>query len=381
LLVGAGLVIRSFYRLLKVDMGIETDHVITMGLPMSMEQNTDDLRLTNYLHRVVEEVQSVPGVGEAAVTSALPMEGWGFGMPFQISGHPFTDVSHRNSCFFKIVSPSYFQALRMKLSKGRFLAENDAKGSLPVTVINDEMARRYFRDEDPLGKTIQIQQIVTGKHDLGPEVPWQVVGVIGDEKVGDLEDTSAGVYVTFMQSPVVGDDLLVRTKSDPATFGKSIQEAVWRVNKDQPLPDVKTLDQIKSETASSEMLRTVLLGVFAGIALLLSSIGIYGVISYSVAQRTNEIGIRAALGASAWHVLRLVVGQGMLLAGIGLVLGSAGAVGLTRLISSLLYNTSPTDIPTLITVEVVLASVALLACWVPAMRATRVDPITALRYD
>ena len=381
LLVGAGLVIRSFYRLLNVDMGIETEHVVTMGLPMSMNQNTDELRLTSYLQRVVEEVQAVPGVGEAAVTSALPMEGWGFGMPFQISGHPFTDVSHRPSCYFKIVSPSYFQALRMRLRRGRFLADADVKGSLPVTVINDEMARRYFKDEDPLGKTILIQQIVTGKHDLGPEVPWQVVGVAGNEKVGDLEDTSAGVYVTFMQSPVVGDDLLVRTMGDPAALGKSIQEAVWRVNKDQPLPDVKTLDQIKSETVSGEMLRTVLLGVFAGIALLLSAIGIYGVISYSVAQRTNEIGIRAALGASAGHVLRLVVGQGMLLAGVGLVLGSAGAVGLTRLISSLLYNTSPTDIPTLITVEVVLASVALLACWIPAMRATRVDPITALRYD
>ncbi|HYM00484.1 MAG TPA: FtsX-like permease family protein, partial [Blastocatellia bacterium] len=143
----------------------------------------------------------------------------------------------------------------------------------------------------------------------------------------------------------------------------------------------KTLDQIKTETASGEMLRTVLLGIFAAIALLLSAIGIYGVISYSVAQRTNEIGIRSALGASGWQVLRLVIGQGMLLAVIGLAIGTAGAFGLTRLISSLLYSTSPTDIPTLVTVEVVLASVALFACWLPAVRATRVDPITALRYE
>ena len=381
LLAGAGLVIRSFYRLLNVDLGIASDHVLTMGLPMSMNQNTDDLKLTNYLHSILEEIQSVPGVGEAAVTSALPMEGWGFGMPFQISGQPFTDVAHRPACFFKIVSPSYAQALRMKLRRGRFLADGDVKGAMPVTVINEEMARQYFKDEDPIGKTILIQQIVTGKHGLGPEVPWQVVGIVADEKVGDLEDTSAGIYVTFMQSPVVGDELLVRTRSDPAALGKSIQEAVWKVNKDQPLPDVKTLDQIKSETTSGEMLRTVLLGVFAGIALLLSAIGIYGVISYSVAQRTNEIGIRAALGASAWNLLRLVVGQGMLLAGIGLILGSVGAFGLTRLISSLLYNTSTTDIPTLITVELVLGTVALLACSIPAIRATRIDPIRALRSE
>jgi putative ABC transport system permease protein len=381
LLVGAGLVIRSFYRLLNVDMGIKTDHVLTMGLPMSMDQNTDEIRLTNYLHRVLEEVQAVPGVSAAAVTSALPMEGWGFGMPFQISGHPFADLSHRDACFFKIVSPTYFRALGMRLGRGRFLADSDVKGSMPVTVINDEMARKYFKDEDPLGKTLLIQQIITGKHDLGPEVPWQVVGIIGNEKVGELEDTSAGIYVTFMQSPVVGNDLLVRTNSDPGALGKSIQEAVWNVNKDQPLPDVKTMDQIKSETASSEMLRTILLGVFAFIALLLSAIGIYGVISYSVAQRTNEIGIRAALGASSSQLLRLVIGHGMLLAGIGLALGSAGALALTRLMSSLLYNTSPTDLPTLITVELVLGAVALVACTIPATRAMRVDPIVALRYE
>jgi putative ABC transport system permease protein len=381
LLVGAGLVIRSFYRLLNVDMGIKTDHVLTMGLPMSMNQNTDELKLTNYLHRVLEEIQAVPGVGDAAVTSALPMEGWGYGMPFQISSHPFTDASHREACFFKIVSPSYFPALGMKLRRGRFLADSDAKGTLPVTVINEEMATKYFKDEDPLGKTILIQQIVTGKHGLGPEIPWQIVGIIGNEKVNDLEDTSAGIYVTFMQSPVAGSDLLVRAKSDPAALGKSIQEAVWRVNKDQPLPDVKTLDQIKSETASSEMLRTVLLGVFALIALLLSAMGIYGVISYSVAQRTNEIGIRAALGATGSQLLRLVVGQGMLLAGIGLLLGSAGAFALTRLMSSLLYNTSPTDLPTLVTVELVLGAVALVACTIPARRAMRVDPVIALRYE
>ncbi|HEY6329505.1 MAG TPA: ABC transporter permease [Blastocatellia bacterium] len=382
LLAGAGLVIRSFYRLLNVDMGIRTDHVLTMGLPMSMSQNTDGQRLTNYLRGLLESIQAVPGVAEAAVTTTLPMEGWGNGMPFQISSHPFTDVSHRDACFYKVISPSYFRALGMRLDRGRYLADSDTKGSQPAIVINEEMAKEYFyKDEDPLGKTILIQEIVTGKHVDGPEIPWQVVGIVSNEKVGNLEETDPGVYVPFTQNPIVGNDLLVRTHGDPAAMGKAIQEAVWRVNKDQALPDVKTLDQIKSETSSSEMLRTVLLGVFAAVALLLSAIGIYGVISYSVAQRTKEIGIRAALGASALDLLRLVVGHGMLLAGIGLVLGSAGALALTRLMSSLLYNTSPHDWPTLVAVELILASVALAACLVPATRAMRVDPMVALHYE
>jgi len=381
LLVGAGLLIRSFDRLLNIDIGINTDHVITMGLPMSMNRSVDEQVLTNYLRRVQEEIRTVPGVSEAAVTSALPMQGWRFGMRFQISGHAPTDVSQRDECFFKIVSPSYFRALGMKLRRGRFLADGDMKGSVPVTVINDEMARRYFEGEDPLGKTILIAQIITGKHGVGPEIPWQVVGIVGDEKVEDLEDVSAGVYVTFMQSPIVGDYLLVKTTNDPAGLVRSIQEAVWRVKADQALPDVKTLERIKNETTSNGMLRTVLLGVFGLIALLLSAVGIYGVIAYSVAQRTREIGIRAALGASGWQLFWPVVGRGMLLTGIGLAVGSAGAFALTRLISSLLYNTSPNDLPTLITVDLVLAAVAFIASVIPATRAMRLDPATTLRYQ
>lgn len=381
LLVGAGLLIRSFDRLLEIDIGINTDHVLTMGLPMSMNRNMDEQGLTNYLSRVQEEIRTVPGVSEAAVTSVLPMKGWRFGMRFQISGHPPTDPSHREECFFKSVSPSYFRALGMKLRRGRFLADSDIKGSVPAIVINDEMARLYFEDEDPLGKTILIARIITGKHGVGPEIPWQVVGIVGDEKVEDLQDVSPGVYATFMQSPIVGDYLLVKTTNDPAGLVRSIQAAVWRVNRDQALPDVKTLDQIKNETTSNWMLRTVLLGVFALIALLLSAVGIYGVIAYSVAQRTREIGIRAALGASGWQLFWPVVGRGMLLAGIGLAVGSAGSFALTRLISSLLYNTSPNDLLTLITVDLVLGAVAFIASVIPATRAMRLDPVTALRYQ
>jgi putative ABC transport system permease protein len=248
-------------------------------------------------------------------------------------------------------------------------------------MINETMMKRYFPNENPIGKRILIQQIVTGKHELGPEIPWEVVGVVADEKVGSLDDESPGIYVTYMQSPVVGMDLLVRAAGDPQWSIKAIQNAIWQVNRGQALPRVKMLEQIKTESVASDRLRTVLLGLFAAIALVLAAVGIYGVISYSVAQRTHEMGIRAALGATASNLLRLVIGHGMLLAAQGLALGILGSLALTRWLSSLLYNTSPTDPATLITVGLVLGVVALAACCVPARRAAKADPIVALRYE
>ncbi len=381
LLAGAGLLIRSFLRLESVDTGFDSTNVITMGLPMSMDKNTDGARVANYLREITAAVETVPGVRDVAVTSALPMQGWGFGMPFQIVGQPPLDRANRPACFFKIVSASYFRGLGMKFRKGRGLSDNDTKGGAPVTVINETMAKKFFKNEDPIGKQILVQQIVTGKRELGPEVPWQVVGVVADEKVGSLDDISPGMYVPVTQSPIVGMDLLVRGAGDPMLLIKAIQHRVWEINKDQPLTNIKTLEEIKTETLASNRLRTVLLGTFAAIALLLAAVGIYGVISYTVAQRTHEMGIRAALGAGALDLLKLVIGNGMLLAIIGLILGFLGALGLNRLLASLLFETSATDGPTLVAVALVLGLVAFLACYVPGRRATRVDPMVALRYE
>ncbi|MEO7143730.1 MAG: ABC transporter permease [Bryobacteraceae bacterium] len=381
LLTGAGLLIRSFVRLLNIDPGFEAANVLTMGLPMANDQNTDGGRLANYLAEILQRIDALPGVSGAAVTSALPLEGWGLGMWFQIAGQPQMAVATRPSCFFKIVSPSYFGALRMKLRRGRRLAMSDAAGAAPVTVINETMAKRYFKNEDPMGKRILIQQIVTGKHELGPEIPWEVVGVAADEKVNGLDDNSPGVYVSYRQSPVVGMTLLVRAGGDPRLMLKAIQHEVWQINKHQALTDVKLLEQIKSESLGANRLRTGLLGIFAGIALALAAIGIYGVISCTVAQRTHELGVRAALGASAMDLLKLAIGQGMLLVVLGLALGGAAALALTRLISSLLFNTSATDPVTMTGVAAILALVALAACYVPARRAARVDPLVALRYE
>jgi putative ABC transport system permease protein len=388
LLYGAGLLIRSFYQLEQVNPGFDATNVITMQLPMPSKQYPDGPRIINYLEQVTDKIRALPGVRGAATTAALSFDGWGDDMWFQIEGKPLVERAPQPTCGFKRVSPSYLSTLGMRLLKGRWLAETDAPATVPVAVINETMATRYFKGEDPIGKRVLIQQLgrsgwtwLTPGRLLGPETAWQVVGVVADEKVWRLDDSSAGLYVSFKQSPTSQTALVVRGAMDPTRLVKSIQSAVWQVNKNQPLDDVRTLEQIKSESLGENRLRTVLLGVFAGLALLLAAIGIYGVISYSVAQRTHEMAVRAALGASRWDQLRLVLKSGMSLTAIGMAIGVAGALALTRLLASLLFGVSPRDPWTLALAGAVLAAVAAAACYIPAQRATRVDPAVALRHD
>jgi putative ABC transport system permease protein len=282
-----------------------------------------------------------------------------------------------------MVTPSYFRALGMRLKQGRLLADRDAKGAPPVAVINATMVSKYFANEEPLGQRILVQEIVPGKAQLGPEIPWEVIGVVADEKVGNLNDTgdNPGMYVSSEQSPVISQALVIRASTDTSRLQQAIRHAVKAIDKDQPLTEMRTLEQIKSESMASDRLESLLLGVFAGIATLLSAVGIYGVISYSVAQRTHELGIRAALGASTGSLLGLVLRGGMLMTGIGLTLGFVSALGLTRLMESLLFGVGARDPITIAAVAGILACVALLACYIPAYRATQVDPMAALRHE
>lgn len=334
------------------------------------------------LLQITNRIGSLPGVRNVAMTSALPMRGWGYGMPFQIAGHPAVDRANRRGCFFKMVSPAYFLVLGIRVRKGRALSDRDVKGSPPVTVINETMAKKYFPNEEPLGKRILIQEIIPGKTQLGPEIAWEVVGVVANEIVSSIDDKrdNPGVYVTNEQSPVFFQALLVRAAMDPAPLQKAIVTAVHEIDKDQPLTDVKTLDQIKSESMASNRLQSMLLGVFAGVAVLLSAIGIYGVISYSAAQRTHELGIRAALGASTGAILGLVLRAGIWMTGIGLAVGFAGTLAVSRLLATLLFGVGERDPVTIAAVAAILGAVAFLACYIPAQRATRVDPMVALRY-
>jgi len=319
--------------------------VLTAGLPIPDKRFPNPEQLNAYLRQVVSQVEAVPGVRDVALTSALPMQGWGYGMPFQRADKPMVDRANRKGCFFKMVSPSYFRALGMKLRRGRPLGDHDTKGAPPVTVINETMVRLYFKDEDPIGKRILVQEIVPGKTQLGPEIAWEVVGVVADEKVNNVDSRgeNPGMYISNEQSPVYFQALVVRAAMDPSGLRKALSKAVHEINKDQTLTEVKTLDQIKAESMATNRLRSLLLTVSASIAVLLAAIGIYGVISYSVEQRTREIGIRAALGASRSDLLRLILRGGMLMAGVGLVLGLDGAFGLTRLLANLLFGVGERD--------------------------------------
>jgi putative ABC transport system permease protein len=329
-----------------------------------------------------DRLRAAPGVRAVAFSNVLPMQGWGDGMPFLIAGRAFVDRANRRACFYKRVTGSYFRTLEIRLLRGRTFSGDDTRGGAPVTVINEEMARRYFKGEDPLGKRILIQEILYGQPGLGPEIPWEVVGIVGDEQTGSLIDTkSPGVYVTFDQSPTNDLNMVLRASLDPRMLTSAIHAAVRAVDKDQAIADLETLEQIKSGTVSSDRMQTMLLAIFAALALLLAAIGIYGVISYSVTQRTHELGIRAALGASRGSLLGMVIRRGMQLTLIGLAIGVAGALALTRLLASLLFGISPRDPVTLIVVAAVLSTVALLACYIPARRAAGIDPLVALRYE
>jgi putative ABC transport system permease protein len=382
LLVGSGLMMRSFFRLLNVDTGFDSTNVLTIGLPITTQRFPDSTRLNLYLQEIRRAVEGVPGVRETALSCAPPMQGTCYGMPMQAASRPTVDRANRPGGFFKVVSPSYFSALKLKIVRGRALTDRDTKSAPPALVINERLAKREFENQDPIGQRLLIQEIIPGKTELGPEIPWQVVGIVRDEKVnGIADDRSAGVYVSNEQSPVYFQTLNVRTSVDPLALQSSIAAAIHGVNKDQALTDIRTVDQIKELSMANNRLQSVLLGIFATVALLLAGIGIYGVISYSVAQRTHEIGIRAALGATERNLLQLILSRGVILTVIGLVIGVAGSLALTRLMASLLYGVGARDPATMALVATLLALVAVTACYVPARRATKIDPLVALRYE
>jgi putative ABC transport system permease protein len=382
LLVGAGLLVRSFFQMMRVDTGFDSTNVITAGLPIASSKFPEPDQLNAYLRQIVARVDALPGVREAAVTNTVPMRGWGNGMPFLIAGRPVVDRANRSGAGFKQVGASYFHTIGMKLVKGRGFSDRDVKGSSPVMVINQTMASRFFAGQEPIGQRILVQEIVPGRPALGPEIPWEIVGVVADEKTGSLDgNAQAGMYVPIEQSPSTFVSLVVRANIDPTSLQRALGQAVHEVNKDQPLSDVLTLEQIKDESSASNRLRTMLLGVFATFALLLAAIGIYGVISYTVVQRTHEIGIRAALGANASTLLRLILSHGMTLAALGLAFGFAASLMLARVLGTLLFGVTPRDPLTLGAAAIVLTGVAFLACYLPARRAAALDPLIALRCE
>ena len=382
MLVASGLLMRSFYKLLDVDPGFDPTNVLTAGLPIDQHQQPDPVALNAYLHSIQEAVMAVPGVRSTAITSALPLQGWGYGVPYSIAGRTPIERVSRRSAFFKVVSPGYVDALRIKLLAGRGLRDSDAAGAPPVALINETLARREFPGEDPLGHRILARAIVPGRIEFGQVIAREIVGVVTGEKINGLGDEiSAGIYVSNRQSPTYVVNLIVRAATPAQSLQRALRSAIDGVNKDQALTDVRTLEQLLDQSRLATRVTSTIIAVFASIALLLAAVGIYGVVSYTADQRTHEMGIRAALGASAGNLRRLIFQGGMQLTLIGLAIGVVGTDAATGVMSSMLYGVANDDPLTMAVVAVVLAGVAGLACLLPAWRITQADPMEALRYQ
>jgi len=382
LLVASGLLMRSFLKLLDTDPGFNATNALTAGLPIDQAQYSGPTELNAYLASIRAAVEAVPGVQSTAITSVLPLEGRGFGMPYSIADREFVDRGYHSLAFFKIVSPSYVDTLGIKLLAGRLLTDDDSMGAPPVVLINEALARREFSDESPIGHRILAPEIAPGRTELGQEIAWEIVGVIAGEKITGLGDEiGAGMYVSNQQSPTYDLNLIVRTAIPPQSLQRAIRSAIESVNKDQALSNIRTLEQIVDRSMLGNRFVSALLTAFSTIALLLAAVGIYGVTSYTTALRTHEMGIRAALGAGVGNLRTLIFLGGMRLALIGLAIGLAGTLAVTRVMSFMLYGVGTHDPLTIAVVAAVLFGVTGLACYLPAQRITKAEPMEALRYQ
>jgi putative ABC transport system permease protein len=376
LLVMAGLMIRSFAKLTNIDPGMSTANVMSMRINRSPSKSKDGTQNAIFFQNVIDRVKTLPGIAAAGVASHTPFvftEDWAITVESGANAGMQTQ-----SIDTRTVSADYFNTLQSPLVAGQFFSTEDGPQGTAVVIVNEAMVNRYWPNQDPLGKRIKIG---------GPDAksPWFTVkGLVKDSAQSSL-DQGVNPEIYFALGQMAGRyrrmNLIVRTTVDPKSTTAAIQSAIREVDKDQPIYQVQTIDELIRESVATRRFALTILTLFAALALLLAVSGIYGVISYSVSQRTQEIGIRMALGAGAKDVLRLVLGQFMRLTAIGIVLGLIGAYALTRLMTSLLFGVTPTDITTFVLVSITLSLVALFACLIPARRATRVDPLVALRYE
>jgi putative ABC transport system permease protein len=375
LLVGAGLMFRSFRELLSVDPGFRPDHLLTLDVALPETKYVDGARQTAFLNETLERLGALPGVVSAAAATTVPLSGGIISYSFSIDGGPEEPPSRRSSVRYDAVSAGFFRAMDIRILQGRSLLDSDAAGSPRVVVISANLAKKYFSGETPIGRRIRIDNDAA-------RAPREIVGVVADVKHSSLDGEAAPhVYEPLPQAPSTWLTFVLRATVEPMGLAAAARAAVLAIDPEQPVSEMKTGEALVSDSVAQPRLAMLLLGVFAAVALLLAAVGTYGVIAYSVSQRTHEFGVRMALGAGRREVLGLVVRQGLLLASLGVGLGLAAAAGATRLLSGLLYGVSPTDPVTYASVAALLTAVSLVACLVPARRATRVDPVIALRYE
>ena len=381
LLIGAGLLVRSFIGIQEVDPGFNAENLLTMQIARAAK-NDEGGQVLGFFNQLAERIGGLPGVESVAVSNGLPLLG-ASDTSFAIEGRPKPEPGKQPQTMFYITSPDYLRAMGIQLVKGRFFTAQDTQRSPRIAVIDEAFARQQFPDEDPLGKRIAGN---------GEMPSAEIIGVVAHVKHFGLDDAAESIkpqlYFAFNQIPdkflpqISGRmNLVVRTASDPLSISTAIRREVQALDRNQPIYNVSTMEQTLDQSLATQRLATTLLALFAGVALILAAVGIYGVMAYSVTQRKHEIGIRMALGAQRRDVLKLVVSQGMLLALLGVGLGLIAAFALTRLMASLLYGVSATDPVTFAGIALLLALVALIANYIPARRATKIDPMIALRYE
>jgi putative ABC transport system permease protein len=378
LLVGAGLMVKSLYRLMSVDPGFKTDRILTMEMDLRTAQYSKKPAILNFWEQVLDRVRVLPGVERAALGTHVPLTDSHGRSDITIEGMPLPKPGSFPHPDEHAVSPGYLKTLGVPLLRGREFSDTDTENAPLVGMVNAMIAKQFFPNQDALGKRFMF-----GRPSADRPPKWiTIVGVTTDTKLYGLANPARlEVYLPFRQS-VSGDmDLVVKSAADPAALTSAIRYAVASIDKDQPIFAIATMQQLVKDSVSTRRVTLILLGIFSALALVLAAIGIYGVISYSVAQRTHEIGIRMALGADGGGVLRMILAQGAKIAGAGVIIGLVASLGLTRLMAQLLFSVSAADPLTFAAVAIVLVGVAMLACYIPARRALRVDPIIALRYE
>jgi len=375
LLIGAGLMIRTLYLLKNANSGMDARNVLTVTLGISSEKYATVAQQNGFFHHVLEQIRALPGVEFASAVDSLPLQG-GSTQPVAVEGQPVVPMADQPEVAVRLIAPGYLRVMRIPLKQGRDITEADNANARPVVLVSESFARRFWPNENPIGKHVKLTFL--------PGEASDVVGVVGDVRLNGLSvsEPVQSVYHVMAQNPgTTFMRLAVRTGVPPSSLTSAVTEAIHRVDADEPVVGVQTMEAVVDESIAQNRLNMILLSAFAGLALLLASIGIYGVQAYAVRQRTREVGIRVAMGAQAAEVFRLIIGQGLRLAIIGIVIGLAASFALTRLMASQLYGLSATDPWTFIGVSIVLLTVALAACFIPARRATRIDPVVALRYE
>ncbi len=375
LLIGAGLLFRSFLALLKTNPGFNPEGVLTMNVNLPFAKYKEDAQGAAFYSDLVQRVKKLPGVQSAAVVNYIPLGGSNSSEHFLIDGTPEPPPGQETGGRYRVCTPDYFQTMGISILKGRGFTDQDKAGSKPVIIVNETLARRHWPNGDALGKRIRF---------YGPleRAPWmEIVGIVQDVKHELNLPFTADYYLPHAQDPWNAMVLVARTTVEPGSVAGPIRQQVLAIDKDQPVFDVHTMHEVRAISVALYTFGFAMIGIFAAVALVLAAIGIYGVMAFAVTQRTQEIGIRMALGARALDVLKLIVKNGMLLTAIGILVGLAGAFAITRLMASLLFGVSPTDVVTFALVTAGLLLVALFACYIPARRATKVDPLVALRYE